>query len=386
VSEETAYGRGPLAGVRVVDMSTSYAGPTASMYLADLGAHVIKVERPGRGDDARQWGPPFGDGHSAWFASANRNKDSVVVDLRTADGRAELERLLAVADVFIENLNPAKLAGLGLDPDALRRRHPRLVYCALSGFGLDGPDAGLPGYDLIAQARSGLMSVTGPEGGPPQRVSTALSDIVTGMAAALAASAALVRQRLTGYGDVIDVSLLDSDLALLAPRIAAYLAGGPEPHPSGGTDSVLAVYQGFPTADRDIVVAVGNDAIWQRFCGAAGLEELAGDPDLSDNAGRAEQRVRITEVIADMLRRRPAAHWLAAFAEAGVPASAVRSLSEVVDDPQVRARGSIMPVPGSAGSLHTVRSPFRLASQPQPRNERFPDLGASHPTPEGARR
>jgi crotonobetainyl-CoA:carnitine CoA-transferase CaiB-like acyl-CoA transferase len=386
VTGPAAGGRGPLDGVTVVDISTSYAGPTASMYLADLGAHVIKVERPGRGDDARHWGPPFSDGHSAWFASANRNKDSVALDLRTADGRAELERLLTAADVFIENLNPAKLARAGLDPDAVRARHPKLVYCALSGFGLDGPDAGLPGYDLIAQARSGLMSVTGAEGGPPQRVSTALSDIVTGMAAALAASAALVRQRLTGRGDLIDVSLLDTDLALLAPRIAAYLAGGPEPRPSGGTDSVLAVYQGFPTADRDIVVAVGNDAIWQRFCGAVGLEELAADPDLADNAGRAEQRGRITEAIADALRRRPAAHWIEAFSRAGVPASTVRSLSEVVEDPQVRERGSIMPVPGSAGTLHTVRSPFRLASQPRPRNERFPDLGAAGATPEGAGR
>jgi crotonobetainyl-CoA:carnitine CoA-transferase CaiB-like acyl-CoA transferase len=389
-------GQGPLDGVRVVDLSTSYAGPTASMYLADLGARVVKVERPGYGDDARQWGPPFAGGHSAWFASANRNKDSVVVDLRSEDGQAGLGRLLASADVFIENLNPAKLASRGLDPDTLRRRHPKLVYCALSGFGLDGPDAGLPGYDLIAQARSGLMSVTGADGGPPQRVSTALSDIVAGMAAALAVSAALVRQRLTGQGDVVDVSLLDTDLALLAPRIAAYLAGGPEPRPSGGTDSVLAVYQSFPTADRDIVVAVGNDVIWQRFCATAGLDELAADPGLAGNAGRAEQRPRLITAISARLRTRPAADWITAFAEAGVPASTVRSLSEVVEDPQVRARGAIMPVPGSQDTLHTVRSPFRLASAPRPRNERFPDLGASRehgdqpvqsgPVPEGAPR
>jgi crotonobetainyl-CoA:carnitine CoA-transferase CaiB-like acyl-CoA transferase len=368
---------GPLDGVRVVDMSTSYAGPTASMYLADLGAHVIKVERPGQGDDARHWGPPFVDGDSAWFASANRNKDSVVLDLRGEAGRAELDRLLETADVFVENLNPAKLASLGLTPGELRERHPQLIYCALSGFGLTGPDAGLAGYDLIAQARSGLMSVTGAAGGPPQRVSTALSDIVTGMAAALAVSAALVRQRASGRGDLVDVSLLDTDLALLAPRIAAYLAGGPEPAPSGGTDSVLAIYQSFPTADRDIVIAIGNDVIWRRFCAVIELGELAEDEELATNAGRAARRAELVEAIAAKLHTRPAQEWIAALAAASVPASTIRSLSEVVADPQVRARGTVMPVPGSGAKLHTVRSPFRLASQPEPRNERFPQLGSA---------
>jgi len=368
---------GPLDGVRVVDMSTSYAGPTASMYLADLGAHVVKVERPGQGDDARHWGPPFVDGDSAWFASANRNKDSVELDLRSEAGRAELNRLLETADVFVENLNPAKLASLGLAPAELRERHPRLIYCALSGFGLTGPDAGLAGYDLIAQARSGLMSVTGAAGGSPQRVSTALSDIVTGMAAALAVSAALVRQRESGQGDLIDVSLLDTDLALLAPRIAAYLAGGPEPAPSGGTDSVLAIYQSFPTADRDIVIAIGNDVIWRRFRAVVELPELAEDGGLATNAGRAARRAELVEAISARLRTRPAREWIAALAAASVPASTIRSLSEVVADPQVRARGVVLPVPGSEGRLHTVRSPFRLASQAEPRNERFPELGSA---------
>lgn len=369
---------GPLAGVRVVDMSTSYAGPTAAMYLADLGAEVIKVERPGTGDDARHWGPPFHDGDSAWFASANRNKGSVTLDLRSDSGVAALERLLGDSDVLIENINPAKLADLGLDPASVRARHPHLVYCALSGFGLDGPDAGLPGYDLIAQARSGLMSVTGPAEGAPERVSTALSDVVTGMAAALATSAALVRQQATGVGELIDVSLLDSDLALLAPRIAAYLAGGPEPRPSGGTDSVLAVYQSFRTADRDIVIAIGNDVIWRRFCAVVGLDQLANDPGLATNAGRTQERPRILPMIAERLREEPAAYWLATLAGANVPASSVRFLSEVVDDPQVRARGSLLPVPGSDGRLVGVRSPFRLASQTVPRNERFPDLGSAN--------
>lgn len=366
---------GPLDGVRVVDMTTSYAGPTAAMYLADLGATVIKVERPGRGDDTRGWGPPFVEAASAWFASANRNKKSVVIDLRSDRGRHALQRLIDSADVFVQNMNPAKLTRLGIDADTLRARNPRLIYCAVSGFGLSGPDSELPGYDLVAQARSGLMSVTGEKGRSPQRVSTALSDIVTGMAAVMAINAALLRQSATGAGELIDVSLLDTDLALMAPRIAAYCAGEPEPAPSGGTDSVLAVYQRFETADRSIVVAIGNDDMWRRFCDAVDLPALASDPALADNAGRREYRSRITEFVAERLAKRPAADWLRILAAVDVPVAQVQTLSEVVKDPQVVARGAVLPVPGAAPELVTVASPFRLASM-TPRNERFPELGA----------
>lgn len=367
---------GPLAGVRVVDMTTSYAGPTASMYLADLGASVIKVERLTYGDDTRWWGPPFVDGTSAWFASANRNKRSLALNLRTPEGQEILRSLLSESDVFLQNMNPAKLERMGIDGPTLLARHPRLVYCAMSGFGLDGPDSALPGYDLVAQARSGLMSVTGAKSGSPQRVSTALSDVVTGMTAALAINAALVRQQRDGTGDIIDVSLLDTDLALMAPRIAAFHAGEAEPAPSGGTDSVLAVYQPFETADRTIVVAIGNDGMWQRFCAVVDLPDLACEPALADNAGRREHRTRITECVAERLATRTAAEWLAALAAVDVPASMVQSLSEVTSDDHVVARESLMTVPDSDGQLVSVRAPFRLTSQGAPRNERFPDLGA----------
>ncbi len=367
---------GPLAGLKVVDLTTSYAGPTASMYLADLGADVVKVERPSGGDDARAWGPPFVDGASAWFASANRNKRSVCLDLRTEVGREVLARLIDSADVFLQNANPAKLVKLGIDPESVRARNPRLIYCALSGFGLDGPDAHLPGYDLVAQARSGLMSVTGELGRSPQRVSTALSDIVTGICAALAVSAAAVRQATTDQGEVIDVSLLDTDLALMSPRLAAFHAGEPEPRPSGGTDSVLAVYQAFEASDGSMVIAVGNDQMWARLCAVLGLAELAADPSLSDNAGRRTRRAEITMLIADVIRTRTVAEWLGLLADAAVPAARVQSLSGVVADPQVEARGGLLRVPGSNGALVTVHSPFRLSSIPLPRNERFPELGA----------
>lgn len=374
----TAERGGPLAGVRVVDLSTSYAGPTATMYLGDMGAEVIKVERPKTGDDTRYWGPPFVGGESAWFISANRNKRSVCLDISREEGHAALMRLLEDADVFVENLNPGKLEGRGLDPESIHKRFPRLVYCALSGFGLNGPDMDRPGYDLIAQARSGLMSVTGERGGTPQRVSTALSDIVAGMVAAFAVSSALVRQQRTGEGEIVDVSLLESDLALMAPRIASYLAGEPEPRPSGGTDSVLAVYQPFETADRPIVIAVGNDKMWLRFCEALGLEDLAEDSELSTNAGRRERRGEVIEKIQKRLLNRPAEYWLERLGEAAVPARVIQHLSEVIEDPQVEARGTIFETEHpTADAVRTVGSPWRLGSDgKQPNHCPSPILGA----------
>jgi len=367
----------PLAGVRVVDISTSYAGPTATMYLGDMGADVVKIERPLTGDDARSWGPPFVGVESAWFLSANRNKRSVCIDLAAAEGRGLLLQLLETADVFVENLNPAKLVNLGLEPEVVRERFPGIVYCALSGFGLDGPDHDRPGYDLIAQARSGLMSVTGAAGGPPQRVSTALSDVVAGMLAAFAISAALVRRARTGAGELIDVALLEGDLALMAPRIAAYAAGEPEPKPSGGTDSVLSVYQPFATADAPIVVAVGNDRMWQRCCAVLGLDALAADPRFATNAARRERRPELIALISERLAREPAAIWLERFRAAGVPCQPVQYLSQVVADPQVQARSVVGDYEHPrAGPYRAVRAPWRLASTGRGPDEPPPALGA----------
>ena len=373
-----AASNGPLSGVRVVDLSSSYAGPTATMYLGDMGADVIKVERPETGDDARFWGPPFVSEEAAWFLSANRNKRSVCLNISDEEGHAALLRLLESADVFVENLNPGKLERLNLDPETLRSRFPRLIYCALSGFGLDGPDRDRPGYDLIAQARSGLMSVTGARGGTPQRVSTALSDIVAGMVAAFTISSALVRQQRSGEGELIDVSLLDADLALMTPRIASFLAGEPEPRPSGGTDSVLAIYQPFETADRPIVVAVGNDQMWNRFCKVLGLERLAQDPALATNADRRERREEILEPIAARLAEQPAEHWLERFREAAVPCQVIQFLSEVVEDQQVKARHAIVEIEHpTAGQVRTVNSPWRFGTHgKQQEHHPAPILGA----------
>jgi crotonobetainyl-CoA:carnitine CoA-transferase CaiB-like acyl-CoA transferase len=361
-----------------VDLSTSYAGPTATMYLAEMGADVLKVERPG-GDDTRAWGPPFVDGETAWFLSANRGKRSVCLDLTRPDGRDRLFALLADADVFVESFNPAKLVKLGIHPDELRARFPRLIYCALSGFGLDGPDADLPGYDLIAQARSGLMSVTGAAGGSPQRVSTALSDVVAALVAAFAVAAAFRHQERTGEGEVIDVSLLEADLALLAPRVAAYLAGEEEPHPSGATDSVLFPYQPFATADRPVVVAAGNDRIWRRFVAAVELPELLSD-EFATNAGRKRRRQFLVDAISARLASRPSAHWLAAFRDAGVPCAAVQSLSEALVDPQVVARRMVTAVdhPAGGAAAAVLEAPWVLNSRPRPVSHRRPPALGEH--------
>ncbi|KQT93503.1 CoA-transferase [Marmoricola sp. Leaf446] len=362
---------GPLHGVRVVDIASSYAAPTASMYLADMGADVIKIE-PLRGDDARGWGPPFLNGEAAWFLSVNRNKRSMCLDLRSTRGRELLFELLESADVFIENIVPTKLEKHGLGLADLHARFPRLVICAFSGFGLDGPDAGLPGYDLIAQARSGMMSVTGDDG-IPQRVSTALSDVASGTVAAFAIAAALVRQQQTGEGEIVDIALLEADLALMSPRVASFLAGDPEPAPCGGSDSVVAIYQSMRTADRTIVIALGNDNHWQRACAALHLEHLAEREDLRTNAGRRESRSEVVGEFQARLETMPSAHVLKLLQEVGVPCAPINYLSEVVTDPQVVARGAIVdyehPV---AGVFRGVGAPWRLSSDPVDRQARLP--------------
>jgi crotonobetainyl-CoA:carnitine CoA-transferase CaiB-like acyl-CoA transferase len=367
----------PLAGVRVVDLSTSYAGPATTMYLADLGAEVIKVERPHTGDDTRHWGPPFVQGHSAWFASANRNKRSICINLRSAEGRLVLDRLISGANIVLESMNPSKLERLDLHPDQVCARHPHIIYGALSGFGLTGPDQELPGYDLIAQARSGLMMVTGESPESPQRVSTALSDIAAAMVASFALTAALRFQERTGKGTVIDVSLLDVDLALLAPRIASYLAGEPEPKPSGATDSVLAVYQTFVASDRQFVVAVGNDSIWRRLCGELDLTDLLDDEALRHNAGRRAHRPRIVDRLNAMFATAPAEVWVSRLRGVGVPCSLIHSFSEVIADKHVQARGGIVDLPLDGDTqMGVVGSPWRIGGAAKAVYTAPPALGA----------
>lgn len=327
-----------LRGVRVVDLTTSVAGPYATMLLADFGAEVIKVERPG-GDDARHWGPPFLGGESLWFLSVNRNKRSVRLDFTRSEGRAVLCDLIGRADVVITNQLPAAQRKLGLDAATLRRDRPDLVHASLTGFGLDGPAAALPCYDLIAEGYSGVMDLTGPADAPPQKVGTPAADMLAGADAALAVVAALHRRAAGGGGCALDISLSESMIRFMSPRIVPYLGSGEVPRRSGGTDSVIAVYTTFETADLPLTLGLGNDGIWRRFWEAVGEPEAADNPELASNADRRRHRARVVERIQAILRRRPRAEWLATFARAKVPAGPIYRVDEVVADTHFRGRG-----------------------------------------------
>lgn len=353
----------PLTGINVVDISTSYAGPFCSMLLGDMGANVIKVEKPG-GDDAREWGPPFVNGESAWFLSANRNKRSVCVDLTVPEGQQVLDGLLSRADVFIENLKPSSLEKFGLAYPEVKKRFPGIVYVAISGFGLTGPESSRTGYDLIAQAMSGIMSVTGGTDGEPQRVGTALSDITSGMMAALAANAALVAKASTGRGSLVDVGLLDVDVALMTPRIASYLASGEVPVANGGTDSVLTVYQKVSTGTRPIVLATGTTVLWERLKDALGRPALLDSQEYDTNAGRQANRAKIVSIIEDVLSHHSAEHWVKTLRQYGVPAALINRVDQVVNEPQVRDRGMIQTVSHPrAGQITLVGTPVHMNGQ-----------------------
>lgn len=353
---------GPLNKIRVVDLSSSYAAPTTSMYLADMGADVIKVE-PVRGDDARGWGPPFVGEDAAWYLTANRGKRSACLDFRSPAGLDATYKLINSADVVLINIVPSKLASVGLDPLELRKRFPKLVVCVLSGYGMDGPDSGLPGYDLIAQARSGIMSVTGAAGGSPQRVSAPLSDVAAGTVAAFAIASALVRQQTTGEGETIDVALLEADLAFMRPRITCVRAGDPEPRPSGGSDSVVAIYQPFRTKDNPIVVAIGNDRHWERARSALNLAEWTGTPDLASNSGRRNRRTEVVSAVQDAISTMTQDEALAVFNSAGIPAAPILSLSDVIEDKHLWARGALVERKTRTGEGYLdVAPPWKLAS------------------------
>jgi crotonobetainyl-CoA:carnitine CoA-transferase CaiB-like acyl-CoA transferase len=328
-----------LQGVRVIDLSTSVAGPYAAMLLADMGADVIKVERPGTGDDARAWGPPFLDGESLWFLAVNRNKRSVALDYAAPDGRAALQALIKVSDVVLVNQPPRVAEKLGVDPATCRALRADLVYVSITGFGLDGVRRDWTCYDLIAEGYSGVMDLTGEAGGEAQKVGTPAADMLAGQDAAFAAVAALFDRARTGQGHVVDVSLVESMTRFLSCRIVPYLGSGDVPRRSGARDSVIAVYQAFDTADLPITLGLGNDGIWQRFWEALEQPEMARDSRYASNRDRREHRAEIVAEIQTLLRQKPRAHWLALFARARVPAGPINRVDEVAADEELHHRG-----------------------------------------------
>lgn len=356
---------GPLAGLTVIDLTRVLSGPYCTMTLADLGARVIKVEHPVRGDDTRGWGPPFLGSESAYFLSVNRNKESVTVDFKAPEGREILERLIARADVVVENFRPGTMAGVGLDAAALRQRHPRLIYCAISGFGQTGPRREEPGYDAVMQAEGGLMSVTGDADGPPFRLGVAIADIVSGMWAAQGITAALLARERTGRGQVVDVGMLDATASLLTYQAAIYFATGRAPGRLGNRHPTIVPYESLPTSDGDLVVAVGNDGIWGRFCEAAGAPELAADARFATNRDRVANYDELKPALHALFRRRPRQAWIDVLTPAGVPCGSVRDIHEVFEDPQIAARDMVQTLPhASIGEVRVTGVPVKLSETP----------------------
>ena len=343
----------PLAGARVVDVTSSLAGPTATQLLAALGADVVKVE-PLSGDHARAWGPPFLEGESAMFLASNAGKRSLAVDLGNERGREIVLRLVDRADVFLQSLRPGAAERRGLDAAALRARNPRLVHCSIGAFGAHGPLSEQPGYDPLIQAASGIMSVTGESGGPPVRVGVSLVDIGTGVWAALGVLAALFERERTGTGRTLELSLYETALSLLAYQLVGYLGTAFVPGREGSAFPQIAPYQSFPTRDGELMIVAANDKLFGALCVVLGLPELAGDPRFRTNPDRVANRVELVALLEARTRERESAELLAALVAAGVPASPVHDVGEAAHQPQTEALGILQ----SLGDLVTVAAPL----------------------------
>ncbi|MCJ8159833.1 CaiB/BaiF CoA-transferase family protein [Sphingomonas sp. LaA6.9] len=360
----------PLHGVRVLDLSRVLAGPWATMQLADLGAEVIKVERPGAGDDTRAWGPPWFENEagerltSSYYLSANRNKKSVAIDLASEKGQAIVRALAAKSDIVVENFKQGGLKAYGLDWEALKAVNPRLVYCSITGFGQDGPRAHEAGYDFMIQGMSGLMSVTGPIGGEPYRVGVALADVLTGLNATIAILAALRHAEATGEGQQIDVALFDVAVASMANQALGYLVSGEAPGRIGNTHPSITPYQAFPTKDGHIILAIGNDGQFSRFVRQAGRPELADDPRFTTNALRTANRPALVPIVTELLAARTTAEWMALLSQHAVPCGPINSLDATFADPQAGHRGLRLAMPSAHGQVPGVRSPHRLSASP----------------------
>jgi crotonobetainyl-CoA:carnitine CoA-transferase CaiB-like acyl-CoA transferase len=354
----------PLAGVRVLDLSRVLAGPLATMTLADLGADVVKVERPGEGDDTRHWGPPFAGEDAAYFLSLNRNKRSVGIDLKDPRGIDAVRGLAAATDVLIENFRPGLMASLGLSLEDLRAANPRLVTCSLTAFGDDAPEAtGRPGYDIIVQALSGLMSVTGEPGGEPTKAGVALLDVVTGLYAAIGILAALHERETSGHGRHVSVSLFDASVAAMVNQAANFLVGGVVPVAMGTQHPNIVPYQAFRAADRSFILACGNDRLFARACGVLGHSDWALDERFATNGARVAHRDAIVALLSGVFATRPASTWLAALEAAAVPCAPIRSMDEVFASPEGAALIQKVPDERRGTTLRLVANPIRLDGQ-----------------------
>jgi crotonobetainyl-CoA:carnitine CoA-transferase CaiB-like acyl-CoA transferase len=370
-----------LAGLRVLDLSRVLAGPLCTMILGDLGADVIKVERPVTGDDTRSWGPPWSAGEgasreSAYFLSVNRNKRSITADLSLAESRQRVRALALGADVVVENFAPGTLEGWDLGYERLAEENPGLVLCSITGFGSSGPEAAQPGYDFAVQARAGWMAVTGESRGAPMKVGFALVDVLSGQNAALGILAALRERDRSGKGQRVEISLLDSAVAGLVNVAQSALVTGREPGRFGNAHPAIVPYQLFDAADRPFALAVGNDRQWRRLCALLELAGAATDQRFATNPARVENREPIVSLLSDRFGRRPASEWLALLRAAGIPCASVQGVLEAVSDPGFRGRGGLWEMRGrSYGEVGTVASPLRLQRTPPVLSRAAPALG-----------
>ncbi|MBR8093150.1 CoA transferase [Burkholderia cenocepacia] len=378
---------GALSHLRVLDLSRVLAGPWASQALADLGAEVIKIERPGTGDDTRAWGPPYlhdQDGNatseSAYFLSTNRGKKSVTLDIATPEGQAIVRRLAQQSDVFIENYKVGDMARYGLAYDDLRALNPRLIYCSITGFGQDGPLAQQAGYDFIVQAMGGLMSITGERddlpGGGPQKLGVAFADLMTGMYSTVAILAALAHRTETAEGQYIDMALFDVQVAAMANMNLNYLVSGKTPRRQGNAHANIVPYQVFDAKDGQIVLAVGNDGQFRKFCEIANCGDLASDPRFATNAARVINRERLVPMIQEILVTRTIEQWVTPLSAAGVPCGPINDIAQTFAHPQVQSRGMRVDLPHSlSGTVPTVANPIRMSGSPIQYRSAPPTLG-----------
>jgi crotonobetainyl-CoA:carnitine CoA-transferase CaiB-like acyl-CoA transferase len=367
---------GPLDGITVVDLTRILSGPYCTMALADMGARVIKIEQPGKGDDTRAWGPPFVASESAYFLSINRNKESVALDFKKPAGRAILDRLIAKADVLVENFRPGAMRRLALDYDALAARHPSLVYASISGFGQSGPKRDRPGYDAVVQAEGGLMSVTGAADGPPYRLGVAISDLVAGLLAAQGVTLALLARHRTGRGQQVDIGMLDGVAALLSYQASIFFATGSAPPRMGNRHPTIVPYETFEASDGEFVLAVGNDEQFKRFCEVAGIGAIAADGRFATNPDRVRNYDELRPKLSAALRGRTRKEWIDALTAAGVPCGSVRDVREVLTDPHLEARGMIEAVEhASVGALKVLGVPIKLSDTPGLVRSAPPTLG-----------
>ena len=354
----------PLSGLRVLDLTRVLAGPFCSMILGDMGAEVIKIEEPGKGDDTRSW-PPFLGGEATYFLSVNRNKQSLTLNLKAPEGRELLKRLVKKSDVVLENFRTGTMERLGLGYVTLKKVNPRLVYCAISGFGESGPEAARAGYDLIVQAESGLMDITGFEDGPPVKVGTSIADLVAGMSAAHGITLALLARTRTKKGQKVEISMLDAMAALLTYQAGIYFGTGAKPSRRGNKHPSIVPYEVFKAADAYLTLGVANNSLWERCCTAMERPDLVKDSRYAREADRVQNRATLVPLLNDVLGGRTADEWLKRFEAVGVPAGRIRTVAEVCESEHLKARGMIVTLPHpKAGNLRVLGVPVRLHATP----------------------